>query len=245
MQCDKQAVHMKNWQGVNQHIAPSLGAAPAPTGFKYLGIAEQIAMGQHGALAAAGGTTGVEDGRELVGGAQHHCLLVSTVAGTLQQRAGAIIIEREHMSNTGLESNFAHPTEVFAGTDHHCRFGIANKVRHLSALVGGVQRQKYQAGTQRSKVEQHRLDRLVNLGRKPSAGRQLQRDQQIGQHGAGPFKVAPAVVQTGVGLDSHTIKVRRKTVAQGAEKISLRGAARYLGGGWHSQCVLGLKRPGY
>jgi hypothetical protein len=26
-------------------------------------------MGQHGALAAAGGTTGVEDGRELVGGA--------------------------------------------------------------------------------------------------------------------------------------------------------------------------------
>ena len=55
-------MHMKNRQGMNQHIV----IAPVPIVFQYQCIAQQIAMTQHRPFAAAGGAAGVNDGGQIV-----------------------------------------------------------------------------------------------------------------------------------------------------------------------------------
>ncbi len=59
----KQTMHMKNRQRVNEHIA----LLPRPISFESLGVAEHVAVGQHGAFAAACRTTGVQNGCQVVG----------------------------------------------------------------------------------------------------------------------------------------------------------------------------------
>ena len=58
----KQAMHMEDGQGMDQHVA----ALPAPVVFEYLRIAEQITVAEHRAFAAAGGATGVQNGGEVL-----------------------------------------------------------------------------------------------------------------------------------------------------------------------------------
>jgi hypothetical protein len=53
---------VKERQRVQQHVA----VAKSPRGVQRLGIRAQVAMSERGALGLAGGTGGVEDGRDIV-----------------------------------------------------------------------------------------------------------------------------------------------------------------------------------
>ena len=87
---------MEDRQRMDQHIA----RLPAPIVFQHDRIAQQVAMREHGALAAACGAAGVEDGREVVRAANSGRVLVGLVHGALQKAATAVVTKREHMLRT-------------------------------------------------------------------------------------------------------------------------------------------------
>ena len=106
----------------------------SPNRLEGLRVRQQVAVAQHRALAAPGGAAGVEDGGQVVGaacgttgrgGRQHE------VRSALQQRAGAVVVEREHMRHAGLERELADPAGSCAGAHHHRRLGVANEVLNL------------------------------------------------------------------------------------------------------------------
>ena len=169
----KQSMHMKNRQGMNQHIAALGRAAPAPAGLEHLGVTQQIGVRQHGALASPGGAAGVEDGGQIIRAARHHGLMVGAVGRTRQQGACAVVVEGKHMSGASLKGDFADPSEVFASADHHRGLGIVNEILDFRTLISRVQGQKHQTGAQSGEVEQHRFDRLFDLHRHPSPLGQL------------------------------------------------------------------------
>jgi hypothetical protein len=58
-------------------------------------LEQQVAVREHGALAAPGGAAGVEDGRQVVGRAQRRRVPVGLLCGAVEQRAAAVVVERE------------------------------------------------------------------------------------------------------------------------------------------------------
>ena len=159
MKGHKQAVHMKNWQRVNQHIA----RLPTPVVLEHQRVAKQVAVRQRRTLAAAGGAAGVQNRRQIVFSHDRSLMLVTALRGAYQQRTSPVIIQGEHVLRTGLESNLADPTKVLAATNHHCRIGIFNKVLDFRTLVSSVKRQKYIARAQSREVQHHGLDGFFNL----------------------------------------------------------------------------------
>ena len=65
------------------------------------------------------------------------------------------------------------------------------------------------------------LDAVVEFKR--GAARQVQRQQQIGQHGRRAFEIAPGVEQRVVGLDGNAVQRTRKGGLQGREKVGVVG----------------------
>ncbi len=91
--CHKQAMHMKNGQRMNQHIAN----LPTPVVIQHTCIAQQIAMAQHRPFAAPRGATGVDDGGDVIGFAVNRCVQITVVRSALQQTACALVIQRDHI----------------------------------------------------------------------------------------------------------------------------------------------------
>ena len=79
MNGQKQTMHMKDGQRMNQHIA----RFPAPVVFQGLGIAEHVAVRKHGPFAATCGATGVQNSGQIIGLALHHLVFVRAVRRTL------------------------------------------------------------------------------------------------------------------------------------------------------------------
>ena len=169
MNGDKKAVHVEDGQRVHQHVA----FTPAPVALQRDGVAEQVAVRQHGALAATRGAAGVEDRGEVVGLPGRRCMAIAVVCGTFQQTAAAIVVERENMFRAGLECDSRHPGEILVRTDHHARLGIADEIFDLTRLVGGVERQVDEAGAKHRQVQHQGLDRLLGLNRDPGTSRQV------------------------------------------------------------------------
>ena len=220
----EQAVHVKDRQRVDQHVAALLRRSPTPVFLQHHGVGQQVAVRQHGALAAAGGAAGVQDGRQVIGPTLHRLLLVAAMRGALQQAAAAVVVQREHVARASLKGDLADPGEVAAAAHHHGRLGVADEVLDLGALVGRVQRQEGEARAQRGQVQDHGLDRFFHLhrhARRRTAGVRLdgQRGQQVGDHGAGAVEVAPRIAQAVVGLDGHGVQIGREGGAQGGEQV--------------------------
>ncbi len=146
-------------------------------------------------------------------------MLVAVMRSARQQRAGAIVVEGEDMAGTGLERDLADPAEVAAGADHHRRLGIADEIFDFRALVGGVQRQEDIAGAQGRQVQQHRLDRFFHLHGDARTRGQVERAQQVGDHGRGPIQVAPGIDQPAVGLHRGAVQVFGKRRAQRGKHV--------------------------
>ena len=155
----KQTMHMKNGQGMNQHIA----RLPTPVVFEHLRVAQQIAVRQHGAFAASGGAAGVQNSGQVIGLGRMHHMLIGAMHAASEQAARAVVVQGEDMLRSRLERNFADPTKIFAAAHHHGRFGVANEVLDFCTLVGRVQRQENIASAQCGEVEHHGFYRFFNL----------------------------------------------------------------------------------
>ena len=156
-------------------------------------------MAQHGAFAAPGGATGVEDGGQVGGLFGGRRVRVWLKGGAVQQGATAVVVQRVDMRGAGLEGDAADPGEVLARAHHHRRFGIADEIGDLLRLVGRVQRQVHMAGAQHGQVQHQRLHALFGLHGHAAVRRQVERIQQVGDLGRGLVQVAPAVTQRRVG----------------------------------------------
>ena len=75
----KQTMHMEDGQGVNQHIA----RLPTPICFQGLGVAEHVAVREHGTFAASRGATGVQNGSQVIRLVVHHLVLIGTMRRAL------------------------------------------------------------------------------------------------------------------------------------------------------------------
>jgi hypothetical protein len=69
-------------------------------------------MAEHGAFAASGRAAGVEDGRWVVGLTLYRHLNIAVVTGAIEQRPGSVIVERQHITHTRHERQFAQPAHV-------------------------------------------------------------------------------------------------------------------------------------
>ena len=143
---------MEDGQRVDQHVTALRGCAPAPIGFEHLRVVCQVAVGQHGTLAAACGATGVENGGQVVSLPLSRCVDIRTVGSALQQSAGAVVAQGENALCARLEGDFADPAKVGRGAHHHGRLGIANEILNLGTLVSRVKRQKDQPRPQCGQV---------------------------------------------------------------------------------------------
>ena len=215
----EQAMHVEDRQRVDQHVA----FFPAPVVLEHLRVGQQVAVREHRALAAPGGAAGVEDGGQVVRAPRHGHVPVAAMRGTLEQRAGAVVVQREHVAGAGLERDLADPAEVAGGAHDHGRLGVADEVFDLGALVGGVERQEDVAGAQRRQVQHHRFDRLVDLHRDARAFGDLQRREQVGDHGRRAVQVAPGIDQAIGRLDGRGVQVLRKRRAQRGKEVLVHG----------------------
>ena len=187
MQGDKQAVHVEDRQGVDQHVT----RLPVPVVFEHPRVAQHVAVCQHRALAAPGGAAGVQNGGQVVGLPEGDVVFVRATRGAGQQRAGAVVAQGEDALGAGLEGDLADPAKVGRAAHHHGRLGVADEILDLRALVGGVQRQKNITRAQRRQIKHGRFHRLFDLHGDARACRQTQRGQQVGHHRRGTLQVAP------------------------------------------------------
>ena len=186
MNGDKQTMHMEDRQRVDQHIATSLrstGGLPTPIVFEHERVAQQVAVSEHGTFAAARGAAGVQNSGQVIGLTRHGFMLIALHGGPVEQAAGAVVVQGEHMLCTGLERNLADPAKIGPAAHHHGRLCVANEILDLGTLVGGVERQKDTAGAQTCQIKHHGFDRFFDLNGHPAALGQIQRLQQIGHHG--------------------------------------------------------------
>ena len=131
----KQPMHMKYRQRMDQHVFRH----PAPRRLKHLGVTQQVAVREHGAFGAARGAAGVNHRGQIVRAFVRHHMHVALVRRTVQQGAGAVVIERENVARARLKSQLGHPAKVGRTAHHHSRLGVANEIGHLGLLVRGVE----------------------------------------------------------------------------------------------------------
>ena len=232
---DEQAVHMKERQRMQQHIAPAgfglfapARITPAPVIAQHQRIAAQIAVGQHRALAAAGGARGVQDGGKVVAAPFDTTETIRLMRGTFEQGTGAVIAEGVHMPNAVLERELGQPWEIVRRTNEDRGFGVADEVGDLGLLVGGVERQIDETRAQTGQVKHQRLDRFFGLAGDARAGRQAQPREQVGDHRAAAVEVGPGVVQRAagwrIGLDRAGRAFGREVLFEDREKVVVHGA---------------------
>ena len=193
MRGHEQAVHVEDGQHVQQHVV----GAPAPVLVQHARVGREVAVRQHGALAAAGGAGRVQDGGQVVLPPRHGLETLRQAAGRVQQRAAAVLVQRVDMGAAGLVGGAPDPFAVLAGTHHHGGLGVFQEVLDLGLAVGGVQRQVDQARAQRGQVQQQRLGRLLGLHRHARTLGQPERSQQVGHAGGGAVDIVPGVLQVG------------------------------------------------
>ncbi len=168
MRGDEQAVDMEDRQRVDQHVAALGWRAPVPVVLERQRVREQVAVAQHRPLAAPGRAAGVEDRRQVVALARRRRVGGAEMRRPLEQAAAAVVAEGEDPGRSRGEGELGGPDEILRRADEDGRFGIADEIGDLVALVGGVERQVDMAGAQHREVEQQRLDRLLDLHRDPA-----------------------------------------------------------------------------
>jgi hypothetical protein len=116
----------KAWISTSPGLRPT-GCFPAPIVLERDGVAQQVAVREHGPLLRPVVPLVY---RMAARSSAHMALpgvLVAVVRGALEQAAGAVVAQGEHMLRARLEGNFADPAKVGRAAHHHSRFGIANE----------------------------------------------------------------------------------------------------------------------
>ena len=169
MHADEQAMRVIDGQRVDEYVTALLGRSPAPVVPEHQRVREQVAVREHCALAAPRGAAGVEDAGQVVPGAPGGRVHITAVRGALQQAAVPVLPQREDMARARLEGDLGDPAEIAGRADDDGGLGIADEVLDLGLLVGGIERQKDETGTQRRQVQQQGFNGLFDLYRNAAA----------------------------------------------------------------------------
>ena len=156
---DKQTVDMEDRQRMYQHVV----RLPGPVLFEHLCIAEQVAVAEHRAFAAPGGTAGIQNGGQIAWCARSGLVHIAVLRSALQQAAGTVVIQGENILHAAGKGLLADGPETGRCADHHSRGRVVDEVIELGALVRRVQRQIHQPGAQGSQVHHHGLDGFFHL----------------------------------------------------------------------------------
>ena len=161
MQRHEQAVHVKDGQRVQEHVA----AMKTPGRHERQRIAAEIAVREHRALGAARGPGGIQDAREIVRRARHRHKAFRTALCPVHQFA-AVGVEREHHGLHGhVLGQRRHDAQGLVAAEDDPRLGIVEKILELAALVRRVERQVDQSRPQAGEIQRHDLPVLVGLHR--------------------------------------------------------------------------------
>ena len=104
----KQTVHVEDGQRVDEHVA----GLPAPVVFEHPRIAEQIAMAEHRAFAAAGGTAGVQNGGQIRRCPRSRLVHITVLGRALQQAASAVFVKSENVLHATGERLFTDSSKT-------------------------------------------------------------------------------------------------------------------------------------
>ena len=221
---DEEAVGVEDRQRVDQHVvrgeAPGVDQGP--------GVRDEVSVGQHRALGAAGGARGVEQRGQVVGRTLHRRESLRGRVGRLGQAALALGVERDErrarLPRRRLQS--LAPARV---ADEQRRLGVADEVFDLGRGVAGVERQEDAARADGGEIEDDGLDRFLDLRGHPVPGLHAETGQRVG-HPAGPRdEIAVGDALAGGGLDRDGILVR-DAVREKCEEIGVHGVHRMRNG---------------
>ena len=221
---DEEPVGVEDRQRMDQHVVGGVGPGLA----QRLGVRDEVAVGQHRALGAAGGARGVEQRREIVGRALHRREGFRSRVGRVRQAALALGVERDERGAGLVRSGLQRlaPARV---ADEDRRLGVADEVLDLGRGVAGVERQEDPAGAHRAEVEHDRLDRLLDLGGDPVAGLHAEAGEGVGHPAGAGDEVGIGDALAGGGLDRGGGGVG-DVVRQESEEIGVHGVHRMRGG---------------
>ncbi len=161
---DEKAVGVEDRQRVQEHVvtgeAPGVDERPRVRG--------EVAVAQHGALGAPGRARGVEDRREIVGGASERHEAVTRRPHPLGERAIALPAEGLQPRLTGCCGGGQRRRARGVRHDDP-RLGIGDEEAELVRRVGAVERQQDRARRQGGEAERDRLGGFLDLHRHPVA----------------------------------------------------------------------------
>ena len=176
---DKQPMGVKDRQGVQQHIIRS----KAPSLHQHLCVRQQIALGQHRPLGPACRARRVQDGGQIIPVTADRGETVWLPLGQIDQRAGAIRIQRLQLRPVP-GGHFGQRRGLGGAGDQQGRTRIADEIVHLGGGIGRVQRQKHQPGLHAGGINRQSIDGFFGLQSDTVAGGQAQTRHCMG-HTAG------------------------------------------------------------
>ena len=206
---------MEDRQRVQQPVVG--GEAPGVAQGRRVG--GEVAVAEHGALGAAGGARGVEDGREVVLAARHVDVAGRGGLRPWPSRLPSPCSPRvSDVRHAELRGQLRHRLLELGPADEQGRLGVAQEVADLARGVGGVERQVDGAGAQAAEIEHQRLGALLDLGRDAVAGLDAQIQEHLG-HAAGQVEQVGVAERAAVG---RSRKARPRSAGKLRRKISNR-----------------------
>ena len=136
----EEAVNVVERQGVQQHVPPR----EAPGIDEGQCVARQVAVGEHCTFRATGRARGVNDRRQVVRPGNDG--IESLGRGACELEQGSFVAGKSQDGRLGPECGDGG--EILRAADYDARLGIAEKIRQLAFLIGGVQRQIDEARAQ-------------------------------------------------------------------------------------------------
>ncbi|GAB3543202.1 hypothetical protein GCM10027343_16260 [Noviherbaspirillum agri] len=187
MRCDEQAMHMKQRQRVQKHVA----GLPVPVVLQHFGVRCQVFMRQHGPFAAPGSAGGVQDCGKVVRLLLYGIEAVGLQRSAIQKGTRAVVVKGEDMAGAAGKCDLRYPAKVLRRTHDDRRLGVVDEILDLRSAIGGVEREVDKARTNRREVKQQRFRRFFHLHGDARILGQTESCQQICHLSGGTVEIVP------------------------------------------------------
>ena len=176
----EQAVGVVDRQGMDEHVV----RGEAPDILQGQCVRDEIVVRQHRSLGAARRARGIEDRSQIVSRPLHGLEGFRRIFGGIGQRSLTSCVQRFH-GTTDLRGDRRDPFALAWITDDQLRLGVADEVLQLGERVGCIQGEIHGAGPHGCKIQNHGLNRLLDLHSDAVARLHPSGDQHV-RKAAGP-----------------------------------------------------------
>ena len=213
----EEAVGVIDRQGVEKHVA----GPEAPGIDEREGVRDEVRVGEHRALRAAGRAGRIEDRGEIVGASLNPRKIRRLSLGKLDQRTPPGRVERFDRRALGECRDTGSPRRV---ADDQPRFGVADEIGKLGKRVGGVEGQIDRPGAQAGEIEDERLGGLLGLDGDAVARFDAAGAESVGEAPREGDRFGIGEAAALAGLDQHLLRFGERT-EDAVEQVSV-----HLGG---------------